>query len=417
MNISYRLIGKKAVKKLYVRVYYNKLDLTAFTNLLLTENQWNEAEQIIVNYIELNIALQDLKSDILKQFNKDLVLGIVFDNNWLKNVVKLSFSRPKEERNLSNPAHTIYLSDFSTWWLDNHSQKWEVSHKKLMDEPLRKQYRKFLEILSEYEAEISEKLQLRTVTIADIKSFVDYLEVEKYALSTIERHVSRFRFFLNRAVEANFEIDKSYKKRIYLGVEEDEIEDIYWNENEIQDIYDLDLSEDDELDNIRDNAIIAAWTALRVSDFMFNLKTDNIKDGIISVKTKKTGSFVKIPVHWMVKAILDKRFGQLPKKTTASIYNKKIKTICMLAGMDSIVFGKLFDKDLKRKKTGYFKKWELCSSHIGRKSLASNLNGKVSKETMNSVFGWSKNSNMANHYDKTSKLEHAEKVRDQWNKK
>jgi hypothetical protein len=42
-----------------------------------------------------------------------------------------SFMRPKGEDKLVSLDHTIYVSDFSTWWLENKSSaEWSVSAKR-----------------------------------------------------------------------------------------------------------------------------------------------------------------------------------------------------------------------------------------------------------------------------------------------
>jgi hypothetical protein len=81
--------------------------------------------------------------------------------------------------------------------------------------------------------------------------------------------------------------------------------------------------------------------------------------------------------------------------------------------IDNLVYGKLFDNKLKRKKVGYWKKYLLVSSHICRKSYATNFAG-AGKEVLNSVMGWSKNSSMASHYNKVSKVEYANEMRKQF---
>lgn len=414
MNIQFKLQGNKTVKKLYVRFYYNKLDVLVFTNVMLMENEWDSATQTVIGNNEVTIALQELKTDILKQYNRDFCRGVLIDKIWLQKVIKTTFMRPKEEISMVSPLHTIYVSDFATYWLENFSSDWKVSAKKKMEEPAKNQYKKFVETLVEYEKVIGEKITLRNNTKKDIEGFIDWLEIENYQTSTIERSVGRLKFFLNRALEMNYEVSMSFKERIYLDKNNGEIEDIYLNEKEIDKIYNLDLSDNDDLDNVRDNLIISVWTALRISDFMFNLKSENVKEGIISIKTTKTGSFVKIPIHYQVKAVLEKRFGYLPKKFTSSEYNKKVKMVCQLAEIDNLIYGKLFDSKLKRKVVGYHKKYELISSHIGRKSMISNLKGKVSDETLMSVGGW-KTSKMMSHYSKTSKKEHAKELANYWN--
>lgn len=413
MNITYKLQGTKAIKKLSVRFYHHKLDISVAMTIMLMQHEWDSVSQTVIGNDELNIALQGLKLDILKQYNKDFCKGVVINKLWLQKVIKTSFMRPKLENGLVSPDFTIFVTDFALWWLDKHADNWKVSHKKIMDDSLKNQYKKFVKIFSEYETVIGEKLQLRNIAKKDIEGFIDWLETENYQTSTIKRNIGRLRFFLNRAVELNYDVNQVFKERIYFKKDNNEIEGIYLNEQEINKIYNLDLGDDNDLDNVRDNLIISVWTALRISDFMFNLKMDNIKDGIISIKTKKTGAFVKIPVHYQVKSVLEKRFGYLPKKISASEYNKKVKTVCQLAKIDDVIYGKLFDSTLKRKVLGYYKKHELISSHIGRKSMISNLKGKVSDEILMSVGGW-ESPEMMSHYSKITKTEHAIELANYW---
>lgn len=412
MNISFKLEGKKVIKKLYIRFYHNKLDISVITNLMLTDQEWDANNQMIVDNEELNISLQSLKLTILKAYNKDFCKGVIINKLWLQKVVKQSFMRPTMETSLTNPSYTIYVSDFALWWLDNHSEKWNVSHKKSMSEGLRNQYRKFVKIFEEYEAVIGEKLQLRNVMISDLKSFVDYLETENYQVSTIERQLGRFRFFLNRAVEHNIDVNNSYKQRIYLD-KDDDFEGVALNEAEIQRIVDQDFTENYELHITKQNALIGFYTGMRVSDFL-KIDTSNMSDGVFKVKTKKTGTNVVIPIHPIVKEIINSNYGNLPPKISSSDFNIHIKTICKICKIDNMVYGKLFDKNLKRKKIGYFEKYKLISSHTCRRSFATNNYNKVSKEVLNAVCGWSKNSKQAEHYNKTSKLEYAEILKSQW---
>lgn len=415
MNITFSLQGRKEVKKLLVRMRFNRLDISCTTNVMLMENEWDFESQNVIDNPEVNISLQQLKTDILKQYNKDFCNGILVDKIWLSKIVKTSFNRPKEENNLVSPNHTIFVADFALWWLKNEASNWNVSSKKKMEEPLQNQYKRFVSILQEYESVISELLQLRNIRISDLKSFVEYLETENYQTSTIERHIGRFRFFLNRATEHNIEVDKSFKQRIYFD-KEDDIEGVYLNEVEIQKIVNYDFSDNYELDITKQNFLIGAYTGLRISDFM-KLDTSNMSDGVFKIKTQKTGANVVIPIHPIIKNVIDNNFGNLPPKISSSDFNIHIKTICQLCEIDNQVYGKLFDKNLKRKVVGYYKKYQIISSHICRKSFASLYYGKVDDLVLKSVMGWSKNSNMLSHYNKVSKQEYAEIMRENWNKK
>jgi len=380
---------------------------------MLHDSEWDAENQSVIDNPEVNISIQQLKTDILKAYNTDFCKGILTDKAWLEKVIKNSFNRPKEEANLFNPNHTIYLCDFALWWLENEADNWNVSAKKKMGIPLQNQYKKFMQIVSEYEAVIGEKLQLRNIRINDLKSFADYLETEFYQVSTIERHIGRFRFFLNRALEHNIEVDKSFTQRIYFD-KDDDLEGVYLSEAEIQKIIDYDFSEHYELDITKQNFLISAYTGLRASDFL-KLDTSNISDGFIKIKTQKTGAKVVIPVHSVIQNILDSNFGNLPPKISKTEFNINIKIVCQLAGIDNMMYGKLFDNKLKRKKFGYYKKYLLISSHVGRKSFATLNYGKVEDSVLSTIMGWSKDSKMLLHYNKVSKQEHAETLHKKWN--
>ena len=413
MNITFSLQGRKEVKKLLVRMRFSKLDISCSLNIMLAENEWDNDNQSVIDNPEVNISIQQLKTDILRSYNKDFCNGILIDKIWLAGVIKSSFNRPKEESKLINPSHTIYFVNFSLWWIENFADDWNVSSKKKMGIPLQNQYKKFISIVSEYESVISERLQLRNIRISDLKSFADYLETEFYQTSTIERHVGRFRFFLNRALEHNIEVSNSFKQRIYFD-KDDDIEGVYLNEAEIQKIIDHDFSDNHDLDITKQNFLIGIFTGLRAGDFL-NLDTSNMSQGVFKIKTQKTGARVVIPIHPEAKKVIDSNFGNLPPKISKTDFNIHIKTICQICEIDNQVYGKLFDKKRKRKVVGYYKKYQLISSHVCRKSFASNFYGKVDDKTLSTIMGWSKNSNMLSHYNKVSKQEYAEIMQNKWN--
>jgi len=417
MNIKYILSATKNSWRISVRMYYGKFDVSLALPIFVEKpSDWDAESQQLANSPILNEKLLELKTSILKQYNLDFTQGVVFNKNWLKSVVSDVFNRPSGEKNLINNDVEIYFTDFGYWWIKNHSANWKVSAKKYISKVQISQYKKFLDQVVEFEKYIGSKLVLKDLSQDSIYEFANYLEENGYNSSTIERAIGRLKFMLNRAFEHDIKTSKVRNQRIYIEKEDDEIESVYLNEKEIQAIYDLDLDHDYELDNIKDNLVLSCWFGLRVGDLMTNLKTDNIKDGFVSIKTQKTGSFVKLPIHPMAKSILDKRFGNLPNKVSISVYNEKIKIICQLANIDNQVYGKLWNPKLKRKELVYAPKYKFVSSHIGRKSLATNLSGKVTDEIIQKICGWS-NLTMVAHYNKTSKTEYAETLKNYWDGK
>jgi integrase len=415
MNIKIILKGTKSIKKIYIRLYQSKTDVIADTGLACLESDYNSKKDLFLDS-ELNIKISELRAFILRRFNKDYSNGEIISNTWLKSVILDCFDRNYKIDSAKNSDSFVFISEFAKYWMANHSEKWKVSARKTMNEKLAYQYSQVIDHIKSFENKRKAKIQFKEIDSDLLYEFVDHLESLNYNSSTISRIIKRFKFFCFRAIEFDLKVSSGFKSRVYLDKNQ-EIEGIYLTEEEIQRIYDLDLSHDEYLDSVRDNLVLNCYLGLRVSDFMCSLNTDNIKDGIVSIKTSKTGAFVKIPLHPLAQKILNKRFGQLPKKIGPAYYNQKIKVVAQLANIDQLVYGMKMNPSTRRKEYGYFKKYQLITSHISRKSFATLLYGKVPNEVIQSVCGWSKSSQMLEFYNKTSKTEYAEQLKNYWDGK
>jgi hypothetical protein len=61
------------------------------------ESEWDSVNQSVIGNSEVTIALQDLKSAILKQYS-DFCNGVLIDKVWLQKKWLKLHSSPKEER-------------------------------------------------------------------------------------------------------------------------------------------------------------------------------------------------------------------------------------------------------------------------------------------------------------------------------
>lgn len=398
------------------------IDIFSKINVFIDPKNWDSKNGKIRNVIEvpnrddLNRKFMELKVFILSEFNADYMEGEIIDKEWLDNTINKFFKRPKGEVNKKNEPSRIYFLDFSIWWLDNKAATFKNAKNKYMDESSKKQYKSHLEIIKRYEENKGTRLKLKSITEETINSVISFMEeVEGYEYNTVKRHIGRFKFFCSRAEAENIDINKNFKDK-FFATKTEEVMEPYLNENEIEKIFKEDLSHDQILDSVRDNFIIGLWTGLRVSDFNNNLNVSNIKDDFIEIKTEKTDTWVAIPLHPQVKYILNKRCGLLPEKLSDQKFNKHIKTICQICNIDNEMQGKLFDAETKRNKIGMYKKYLLVSSHICRRSFATNLYGVVPNSVIQAVGGWASEKMMLNYIKKT-KREHAEILRDTWNKK
>jgi integrase len=135
---------------------------------------------------------------------------------------------------------------------------------------------------------------------------------------------------------------------------------------------------------------------------------DNIIDGKIQIKTQKTKKWVAIPLHPMVSAIIDKHKG-LPRKYSNTEFNIQIKEVCRIAGIQGEMKGSLMDVATKRKVTGVYSKYKLVSSHICRRSFATNNYKKVPNDVLMAIGGW-ETEEIFLHYIKKSLDEYADEL-------
>src|SRR5690606_20944706 len=85
----------------------------------------------------------------------------------------------------------------------------------------------------------------------------------------------------------------------------------------------------------------------------------------------KTGKYVVIPFHPIVKKIIDRYNGKLPKAYCNAVINGELKHIAKVAGFNNMII-QIRTHGTKRKEQIY-EKWELVSTHCARRSFATNL--------------------------------------------
>jgi len=408
--------GTKNPSTLYIRFINGRsFDITCSTNLSVDPSQWDSKKSNYKNLssisdrVKKQAKFEKLKIGILEAYNDSFMMGDIIDKNWLNNAVSSYFNRPKQEKRLSIEKHYVYYSDFALWWIENKAPKWKTDKNKMLSKRVIMQYQSFLKIWKSFEGQKAYKIQDVSNEILD--QFTTFMTSKDYASNTTKRQIARAKFF---------KTDPTYQDRVFVEKDQEEIDHPYLNEKEIDSVYDLDLSNDLSLDNIRDNAIIGLWTGLRISDFNKNLDISNIDGDYIRIKTQKTGAWVTIPLHPQVRKVIKKRHGNLPVKTSDKHFNEQIKVICMLAEIDQQIKGGVIVVDEKtkekRKVYGLHKKYKLVSSHICRRSFASNLFGHISNRDLMNICGWAKEDMML-HYIKKTKTESADELKKYWNTK
>jgi integrase len=210
-----------------------------------------------------------------------------------------------------------------------------------------------------------------------------------------------------------------------IRVKNKELPPIYLTEKEIKKIASVKLPHD-YLRNARNSLIISCYTAQRVSDLKRNsVKNIRYIDDVpyLDFIQEKTETPVSLPLHPAVMKIIEENGGKFPRAISNDKYNDYIKKVCQLAGIDEEVVGskaevfkvKRGDRmvNVTRKKHGKFAKWELVSSHIGRRSFASNHFGKIPTPIIMAATGHRSESSFLKYIGK-SRAEMASMLAEYW---
>ena len=175
----------------------------------------------------------------------------------------------------------------------------------------------------------------------------------------------------------------------------------YLNEDEVDDLFAFKASTA-SLNNVRKLFLVGATIGLRISDLM-QLKTFEIKDGMMEVLTQKTKQRISIPIDPRVESYIEE-----VKPLAHPVFNRILKDLFKEFGLNEMVEGYVKRKGNKRV-FGIYPKWKLVTSHVMRRSFASNLYGKLPTVVIMAVTGHSTEKSFLT-YIKKPQLDHAREL-------
>jgi hypothetical protein len=124
-------------------------------------------------------------------------------------------------------------------------------------------------------------------------------------------------------------------------------------------------------------------------------------------------------LHPKVKNILYENKGNFPDKISDQKFNKHIKDICKLAEINDLVTGGKMVKDKKsgmtRKQKGKFPKHELITTHVCRRSFATNFYGEIPTALLKTITGHSTEQQFLEYIGKNQN-DYAIQIAEYWNK-
>jgi len=389
-------IGRGNTPKRKTGISINPKNWSAKTGFSKTGNADNK---------EINEKLKGLELHLLKEYNIDYAAGITINANWLSDKIDAFFSQGKEQKDLN--IITEYITHFLSTLEFKPNSKGGIglSRSRVND------YKTLLKIIKEYQGKTP--LLIKNVNLKFREDFLNWMtKTKSYSKGYTGRMLGNLKTICIDAELNEITTHKQLKKFSGFKVKNEFV--IYLTIPELEKIA-LTKLPFPYLENARKWLLLGSNIGQRGNDLL-DLNKDNfiVRNGlrVIELVQQKTGKSVTIPVLPETDKILK---NGLPHKISLQKFNDYIKDVCKIAEINNIIEGKKLDSETKRHVTKFYKKWELVTSHICRRSFSTNLYGILPTPLIMQITAHSNEKTFYGYIGKNS-MDYAQQIADFYTK-
>ncbi|MBK9716783.1 MAG: tyrosine-type recombinase/integrase [Saprospiraceae bacterium] len=228
-----------------------------------------------------------------------------------------------------------------------------------------KNYVGLLEQFIKFEKKRGNRYKWSDLSISFYEDFLNYCNDNNLSKNFIGRLIKQLKVIAQAAMDDEIHKNNIFRDKRFETLSE-KVMNIALSEQELNLLYDLDLTKVPNLDLIRDLFLVGCYTAQRWSDYS-KIDNLNIQDDFITLIQKKTNEKVILPIKPKLKQILNKYpngFTFIAEQT----FNRKIKELAKKANIKDIIHIKENRGGINNVKI--YKKYELISSHTARRTGA-----------------------------------------------
>lgn len=408
-TIKYRLHSKSRSAQIYLRLSISRAKyFQRKTGLSIDAKNWSKAtgfpKQNDAENKNLTSDLRDLSKYILDKLNDANGNGIEVSGDWLSYNIDLHFKRINE----SNKSEL--LTDAIQSIIDTADVRANAKGGIGLSKSRINSYVSLKNILKEYQK--NNRFKVKDVNVKFAYDFLKYLlHKENYSKSYALKKITDLKTVCYNAEFDGIETSRQLKKiKSSRGINDNVI---YLTPLELDKIKNASIP-NESLQNARKWLLLGCNLGQRGGDLL-NLTESNfvVRNGleVIELKQQKTDRNITIPVLQTTKDILE---TGLPYKISIQKLNNYIKDVCRIAEINEKTKGKLFDKITKRKVEGFYLKWKLITSHVCRRSFATNQYGILPVSLIMQITAHSTEKMFLNYIGKNS-LDYAQQIADFYN--
>ena len=411
-TVKFRVLHKTENAQIYVRFSIDRNNIfQTKTGKIINPKYWSVKTsrpiQTQPEYKILTTELNELENHILREYNSDYAKGVIFSKDWLSEKIDKFYNRIEVKEDDS--VFLNYLQNFTDF--KRNTSSYTVC-------TIRK-YNNLKDRFTQYQKKKKKIFLLQDIGAKTLIDFKNFLITDCDLMETTAVR------FLKNLKTVLFDAEQNGKSIHYqirgfsTGTTNTEYK-VFLSFDEIEKIKNTTTINTDW--NIaRDWLVIGCYLGQRASDLlrmtnrMIYTKTDSEGNSyrFIEIKQQKTGEKVVIPLHDEVENILNKYNGNFPPAfannfdSNAVLFNRHIKKVCELAGIHEIIKGKVYNEGKKKNEIVEIEKCFLVSSHVCRRSFATNFYG-------NKMFTTPQLMAISGHKTETMFLQYIGKTKDDW---
>ena len=395
MAITFALKSPRATKSpIYIIVTIKGARFRRSADMTIETERWNTKMQSIRdlrNYPSpraLNARLKEMRSAAEALCEEVLASAVLptSEEFWKRFALKLDGVDQRQDM-----TFTDYLGEYAARRKTTHTHN------------TAKQYLTAYNLLRAYEEHYHTQVRFADVSLRFYEQFRKWMLYKGYNLNTLGTVIKSFKVAYRdaRDVDGLHNLHETEKRGFSSA--NYAAKTVYLSLDELQRIADLEITPEallatfpdlrtdnismianlrrkaESLNVIRNKFLLGAYTALRVSDFN-HLRDVHVDGDLFRITTQKTGAAVVIPIHPVIRKMMDDGFDITTPITDQKI-NKHIKEVAKMAGITQLVEGTKVETQLveetklkrRRAVVGYFPKCDIITTHTARRSAATNM--------------------------------------------
>lgn len=417
-SVKYYIKSDNNPSTIYLRFSHGrKFDFTKSTSLIINSKYWNSKNGSVRQIAEfsekltLQNKLNELRDKIINKFSNDYAKGDFINSYWLENTIKEVF-------NQRDATDLNYFVSYSVIFIENLDFKIQNNGRTGVTKITKQRYKNLIEKIKDFQNHKNKQFVFTDIDLKFYREFVNFLNKnQKLSFNTIGKQIALLKSICKDAKENDIKVNNDFTKSEFRVTKENTTF-VTFNENEIESLFYANF-EQNYLQNAKNWLIIGIWTGARASDLL-NFSNDNINGDFIEYTAQKTEQKIILPIHWQIKSIIE-TLGGFPKKISTQKYNDYIKEVCKELKINNEVKGRKIEnigteeKPIWRKVSSIYKKHELVSTHIGRRTFATIHYGKLPTPVIMSATGHTTEKMLLKYIGKTAK-DNADFLREYWQK-